>query len=880
MRCRCRRVSGLLFLRSLAAAVAVWGIINILNAFTDVGRSLAIDSQPPLEDRSGTKDGTKTIMTGNKTTRGSKTDGGKRAKGGNKTGEGNKTTGGNKTKKKQTWPPKRRSGWQAAITSMTARAIWGAPPGPRASEEGPSDVRLMYVGILSAPINFHQRFRMRAAYFSKMRRTFRSSGEVWGEFVVGHVQPRDRLELTGDPCQVAVERALMEESLLHGDVYRVAMPEKYSRISDKSFAILKRGVDLGYQFIVKTDDDFVLDWTTLLNRFRTWDAMDFIYGGNYYWAKKSYDIQVPKMGEFVEYFNGRGYFVSWSLGWEIVRTHASESAAYLPYGASSEDINTGIWVKMVEDATARKVYIAKVPFNYELESREPADHTLRLVARPDVCISMEGTTFASNLAVAAPCFKKGIAPPQIHMNMKGTIKLNLTAFNLNVSRKRREHAVCLGSAKLRKLGNRLQFKPCILTPLSFVRCSDGTVRQSQRESQCLTVTEVELGDGTEVTLQECSPKLGHLQQFAWRSIQEVTKTELSARKKELTSRFGSAAPGTCPVNLTNGSASRLRIWHRPGPGLPPLVECASPQERPLENARLVDTVPGGGRSPRQLPQDRLLYIGVLSGQSHMSYMTGRAKVRALNISAAHPGVRVEFLIGNDDFDGNKQGSLAKDRQVAIEKTLQREQLMHGDIYRVPVFDGLVTAVDKALLVLEHGVDEGYGFIMVVPSEDLAAVLALNVVKALADLRMRKPARAMYAGMGDRLPARVAPRASPNSTASVSGGALGFAHVRIGEPWRFNRSVHVFSWELARRVAKVNVPFSAAFVGYGNAKVEDTIPLWVARAAALDPGGVDYVDRWPHGTVARALASYALARRLLGAAFLSLHVACQPSARPD
>merc|ERR1712187_96944 len=123
-------------------------------------------------------------------------------------------------------------------------------------------------------------------------------------------------------------------------------------LSEKVLLLLGRGLQKGYSFMVKVDDDQHLDIDAVervLENRKPKSKEDpktevQLYAGNYLWDKEAYKIQEGADGSFVKYFGGPCYMLSRDLAEHIADIDLSHSMAYNTYGSTSEDVNMGHWV--------------------------------------------------------------------------------------------------------------------------------------------------------------------------------------------------------------------------------------------------------------------------------------------------------------------------------------------------------------------------------------------------------------------------------------------------------------------------------------------------------------------------------------------------------
>lgn len=213
--------------------------------------------------------------------------------------------------------------------------------------------RWVDVSILSAPANVDQRTQIRASWLDALRRS--PLGRcVRAFFVIGHAelseeqQPR-RQGVVADEEQMALEKKLDQEARDYGDITRIALPDKYQNLPDKTLMAVQRSVRDGFGFVLKVDDDQFLDTGVVQTWMLKLDPKALIYGGVGLFREVTSPTQLGpgSDGDFKPYFSGTAYLLSQALA---ERVALPRSAEFVSYGTSSEDVDMGRWV---EQATGK-----------------------------------------------------------------------------------------------------------------------------------------------------------------------------------------------------------------------------------------------------------------------------------------------------------------------------------------------------------------------------------------------------------------------------------------------------------------------------------------------------------------------------------------------
>lgn len=211
----------------------------------------------------------------------------------------------------------------------------------------------VYVGVISAPANVDKRNEVRKRWLTAARERFAAEGgelpRVRLEFIIGR-QPINNGMSGREQGALATDGELSREALLaseeetNGDIYRIPAAESYAELPGKVLLMLGRALEGGYSFVVKVDDDQHLDVDELLSTVQAADPHDPLYAGPFHWQSEEFPEQAGADDEFVPYFGGPCYLLSWTLVDRIAREHLSHSVAYNSYGSTSEDVDMGRWV--------------------------------------------------------------------------------------------------------------------------------------------------------------------------------------------------------------------------------------------------------------------------------------------------------------------------------------------------------------------------------------------------------------------------------------------------------------------------------------------------------------------------------------------------------
>lgn len=233
---------------------------------------------------------------------------------------------------------------KAASTEALAKAL------DKQSMVGPSGGaakdRLLYMAILSGPRNKDRRQQCRQSYVNSVRKGIWKG--VTAEFIIGHLPYEGSGQGTLPTSHMMkVEKEILQERKEHGDIARIVLPERYENLPDKTYYILRRAAQQGWQWVLKIDDDQMPVMRGVLAFCKCTDWRLNVYAGAYLWDRAAYNSQKGADGQFAAYFSGPGYLVSYGLAQNVAIIHESQTAEFLTYGSSSEDVDMGRWAQNV-----------------------------------------------------------------------------------------------------------------------------------------------------------------------------------------------------------------------------------------------------------------------------------------------------------------------------------------------------------------------------------------------------------------------------------------------------------------------------------------------------------------------------------------------------
>ena len=159
--------------------------------------------------------------------------------------------------------------------------------------------------------------------------------------------------------EIEVASALLEEQRIHGDLYITPHRDLYRDLSEKKLGLLKRGVDMGCDYIFKVDHEYCLNiqyTRRLIDRHETQHPDKELYIGNRLWSGLEHpDIMAGPRNETTPYYSGHLHGLSRGLASVIVNQDWTHSVLKAAYGTSSEDQNTGQWVQYASQVHGIKV---------------------------------------------------------------------------------------------------------------------------------------------------------------------------------------------------------------------------------------------------------------------------------------------------------------------------------------------------------------------------------------------------------------------------------------------------------------------------------------------------------------------------------------------
>jgi len=248
---------------------------------------------------------------------------------------------------------------QAPVTdTSTAEAPTEAPT----YRIGPDSGRILYVGVMSAPGYRKRRDVVRSTYLNALRKN-NSDGRILAEFIIGHEPFTSKAQGTvGTPEQLQLEEEIAKEAEVFGDIRRIPVPDAYENLPDKVIQLLDKGLQKHYNFYMKIDDDQVLNVNAAERLLSQHSSTELLYAGISIFSSLTSKLQLGPLGQvdFVSYFSGRCYMLSWALAHQIVEVHGGHTAGFLRYGQSSEDVDMGRWVQW-ESTLGHNVTVENVP---------------------------------------------------------------------------------------------------------------------------------------------------------------------------------------------------------------------------------------------------------------------------------------------------------------------------------------------------------------------------------------------------------------------------------------------------------------------------------------------------------------------------------------
>eukprot|EP00966_Prymnesium_polylepis_P263793 6094229-Prymnesium_polylepis.1 len=165
--------------------------------------------------------------------------------------------------------------------------------------------------------------------------------------------------------EAALAAALTAEVATHADVHIVNARDTYRTLSVKTIALFQWGLRKGAHFIMKTDDDILINAIPVVKQLAAWPTEEGIelYGGghnNNEWQGNEYSQMKGADDSVAPYWNGGFYVLSASLARQIFDDDIAHTVLYMPYGSSSEDANMGKWMQHSERNHSMRVTHVKI----------------------------------------------------------------------------------------------------------------------------------------------------------------------------------------------------------------------------------------------------------------------------------------------------------------------------------------------------------------------------------------------------------------------------------------------------------------------------------------------------------------------------------------
>jgi hypothetical protein len=189
-----------------------------------------------------------------------------------------------------------------------------------------------------------RRAQVRTSCFPKIR-----EAGVDVKFFVGrpsHITPGSHESQGARATQEEIDdaEALLQESEEHGDIVIVPFRDMYRDLSDKVTHIFQRGVALGYDVVLKIDDDMCPSDMSHINAVtREMKPEQGYYIGQYEWAGSEYPGMIGPDGSTAKYMSGVCFLLSRVLSEKIFLEDEVHTMLFAPYGTDSDDANMGKW---------------------------------------------------------------------------------------------------------------------------------------------------------------------------------------------------------------------------------------------------------------------------------------------------------------------------------------------------------------------------------------------------------------------------------------------------------------------------------------------------------------------------------------------------------
>lgn len=224
----------------------------------------------------------------------------------------------------------------------------------------------LFIGIKSSPL---EKYRKRRDMWRKSAcpKRYRDAGVQYRFFVGRPLLPgNDRTahrQGTKDPLKMReAERSLHEESDKFGDISVLAIRDAYMDISHKLLGILNYGfLRTKARYILRHDDEYCVNLTVALGIIDAHETGDMsgseLYAGTYMFRGDEYKAMKGAEGEIAPFMSGWCTIFSRGLLKYILETDWTHTVLFATYGTSSEDANSGKWVKYAQDKHGLRVDI-------------------------------------------------------------------------------------------------------------------------------------------------------------------------------------------------------------------------------------------------------------------------------------------------------------------------------------------------------------------------------------------------------------------------------------------------------------------------------------------------------------------------------------------
>lgn len=146
--------------------------------------------------------------------------------------------------------------------------------------------------------------------------------------------------------EIHASKELMRENDQYKDILITPNRDYYRDINEKLLSSLRYAVDQGFDFILKTDDEYCVDIGVVkeLIRERRGNGQDDIYMGIYRFNGDEYESMKGSDGTIAPFMSGWTIGLTQNLANAIVGEGWVHSMLVAPYGTSSDDANLGKWV--------------------------------------------------------------------------------------------------------------------------------------------------------------------------------------------------------------------------------------------------------------------------------------------------------------------------------------------------------------------------------------------------------------------------------------------------------------------------------------------------------------------------------------------------------